>query len=84
VRIRIVLYSTLREKLPAESRGRTELDLPEGSPVRLVMDQLQLPAGVAWALNGSLERDPTLKLNDGDELQFFRVGAGGTILSRLE
>ncbi len=77
MRVRIVLYSTLREKLPPEARGRAELELDDGCPVSQVLERLELPAGIAWALNGSLERNPDLALQDGDELQFFRVGAGG-------
>jgi sulfur carrier protein ThiS len=78
MRVRVVLYSTLREKLPPEARGRAELALEDGSSVKRVMEQLDLPSSVAWALNGNLERDVDLRLKDGDELQFFRVGAGGS------
>ncbi len=78
MRVRVVLYSTLREKLPAEARGRADLVLENGSSVKHIIEQLGLPSGVAWALNGNLERDVDLNLKDGDELQFFRVGAGGS------
>jgi hypothetical protein len=77
VRVKVVLYSLLRDRLPPEARGRAELELPDNSPAAAVFERLHLPAGVAWALNGSIERDASIALKDGDELQFFRVGAGG-------
>jgi hypothetical protein len=77
MRVSIILYSYLREKLPPETRGRTVLELPEGSCVADAFRQLDLPAALAWSLNGSLQRDQSLPLHDGDELQAFRQGAGG-------
>ncbi len=77
MRIRVVLYSYLREKLPPEKKGRTEMELPEGSTAGDVFRTLDLPTGVAWAINGNIERDLTKGLADGDEVRVFRQGAGG-------
>lgn len=77
MRVKVVLYSYLREKLPAGANGRTELELPEGSPVAAVFERLDLPGQVAWAVNGVAQRDTSLTLRDGDEVRVFRQGAGG-------
>ncbi len=77
MKISVILHSTLREKLPPEARGRTVLELKPGSSVSEVFTRLDLPEGFAWALNGNLQRDQTIQLDEGDEIRIFRVGAGG-------
>ena len=77
MRIQVILYSYLRERLPAEANGHVELDLPDGSPVAAVFERLDLPRQVAWAVNGTAQRDFGLVLRDGDEVRVFRQGAGG-------
>ncbi len=77
MRIRVILYSYLREKLPAEFNGRAELELPDGSPAAALFEQLELPRQVAWAVNGVATRDFDRTLHDGDEVRVFRQGAGG-------
>lgn len=78
MQITVILHSILREKLPPEARGRVIIDLPPESVVADVFRRLNLPAGVAWALNGELARDLNLLLHEGDELRVFRIGAGGS------
>jgi sulfur carrier protein ThiS len=75
--VKVILHSTLRDKLPAQAHGRTDLDLPEGSTVTDVVKRLELPQNLAFAVNGMIERDFLHRLQDGDELRFFRPGAGG-------
>lgn len=41
MRIRVILYSYLRENLPADTNGRAELDLPDGSPAGLIFEQIE-------------------------------------------
>ena len=77
MRIRVILYSYLRERLPSEANGHVELDLPDGSPVAAVFERLDLPRQVALAVNGMAQRDFGLVLRDGDEVRVFRQGAGG-------
>lgn len=77
VRIQVVLHSYLREKLPAQAKGRVALDLPEGATVADVFHRLGLPEQAAWSVNGVLQRDLSLRLAEGDELRVFRQGAGG-------
>ncbi|HVN53483.1 MAG TPA: hypothetical protein VMT46_04060 [Anaerolineaceae bacterium] len=77
IRVSVVLYSILREKLPPEARGRATLELPVGSRVADLFRHLDLPETSPWALNGALERDKERVLQDGDQFQAFRQGAGG-------
>jgi hypothetical protein len=77
IRVTVILHSVLREKLPAETRGRTVLELGDEARVKDVILSLDLPAHVAFALNEQLERDLERPLHDGDSLRFFRTGAGG-------
>ncbi len=77
MRIRVILYSYLREKLPVDANGRVELDLPDGSAAGVIFEQLSLPRQVAWAVNGISQHNLHLILHDGDEVRVFRQGAGG-------
>ena len=76
--VRVILHSYLREKLPAETRGRTVLDLPDGASAGDLFRLLDLPETAAWAVNGDLNRDLSLILHENDEVRVFRAGAGGS------
>lgn len=77
MRVNVILHSILREKLPAEARGRAALEFPEGALVRDVFARLDLPAGALWAVNEQVDKNLDRPLADGDTLRFFRPGAGG-------
>jgi sulfur carrier protein ThiS len=77
MKLHVVLHSYLREKLPAEARGEVDLEMPEGSTVADVMAKLGLPEQVVCAINRQLERNRQKLLQEGDEVRFFRPGAGG-------
>lgn len=74
---KVVLYALLREKLPPAARGRADLELPEGSTIQDVIAKLDLPVGSVCAVNEQIERDTSRRLQDGDELRFFRASSGG-------
>jgi molybdopterin converting factor small subunit len=73
----VVLHSYLREKLPAEAKGQALLELEEGARIGDVIEKLDLPKMVVFALNNQIERDRQRSLKDGDLVRFFRPGAGG-------
>lgn len=75
--IRVVLFGVFREKLPPEARGRTTVELPQGSPLRAVLEHFNLPPNAACAVNGQLEPDCERMLQEGDEVQVFRQAGGG-------
>ena len=77
IRIKVTLHSYLKEYLPPEKDGHTELELPEGTSIANVALQLGLPALKAAAVNETIERDHQRILQDGDHLRFLRPGAGG-------
>jgi hypothetical protein len=77
MKVRVILHSYLREKLPAESMGRAEIELPPQSCIGDLFNLLGISLPVSWSLNGRLERDLSLILQDGDEVRVFRQGAGG-------
>lgn len=77
IRVRVILHSVLRELLPEETGGKTDLDLLEGSSILDVAHKLNLPDHYNVSVNNKLERDHHRELRDGDELRFFRPSAGG-------
>ena len=77
--IKIVLYSILRQKLPSEARGRTTLDLPEGSTLRDLVTRMDFKIPVVCALNGQIERDLMYQLKAGDEVHILRPSGGGSL-----
>ncbi|MDD5466485.1 MAG: MoaD/ThiS family protein [Anaerolineales bacterium] len=77
MQIKVVLYATFREKLPPEARGRTTLELPEGSRIADVLERLDIRVAAQCAVNGELERDRTRQLKDQDEVRIFRSAGGG-------
>ena len=77
MKFRIILYSTLREKLPTAQHGRTELDLPDGCTIHDAVRYLDLSGVFICAVNGRVERNLHRPINENDELRFFRPGSGG-------
>lgn len=78
MRFKVILYSTLRDKLPAENQGGIELDLPDGCTISDVIVQLNLSPPFLCAVNGQIERNTQRLIQDKDELRFFRPGSGGS------
>jgi len=75
--IKVVLFGIFREKLPPEARGKTNLELPEGSSLRTVLEHFGLPLHATCAVNGQLEPNRERILQEGDEVQVFRPAGGG-------
>ncbi|NPV86794.1 MAG: MoaD/ThiS family protein [Anaerolineae bacterium] len=75
--LKITLHGVLREKLPAEARGKTCISMPEGTTIADVIGYLGLSDAVVASVNDVLTRDRGTRLKDGDALRFFRPGAGG-------
>ncbi len=77
IEIHIRLFGILRDKLPAEAKGRTTLSLPNGSTVRDVLAHFDVQHVVSFAVNEEVDLDETHTLNDGDRVEVFRISAGG-------
>ncbi len=77
MQIKVVLHSVLRDRLPKEANGQTELTLPENGTAADVFTQLKIPNSMWCAVNGSAEGDPSRPLRDGDVVDvFMRLGGG--------
>ena len=77
MQVQIHLHGILRDKIPAEKRGRTTLTLPENANVQDVLDHFDLHRIVSIAVNDEIEIHPDHPLSDGDCVELFRVAGGG-------
>ena len=71
------LYSILREKLPAEARGRATLELEAGSTVADIIELFEIKRRVVVGVNGAYEREHSHPVQDGDEVTIFSAVSGG-------
>ena len=74
--INLTLHGILRDYLPRQSKGKSQLNLPEGTTVAEVVEQLKIKQTVSAAVNGA-QVDPEYVLNHEDDLQMFRMIGGG-------
>lgn len=77
MQIKVVLYATLRDKLPRGNKGVTMLELPKGSTINNILEKLDIDIMVKCSVNGEIARDNTRILKDGDEVRVFRPIGGG-------
>ena len=78
ITIHVRLHGILRDKIPAEAKGRTTLSLPDGSTVAAVFEQFSLRSSVEVAINEEIVDNQDTPLQDGERLEFFRAAAGGS------
>jgi sulfur carrier protein ThiS len=77
MKVDIQLYSVLREKLPIDARGRTVLELEDGSTIEDLLIKLDIERKVVISVNGVQEPDKTRLLQDGDKIKLFSSVSGG-------
>ena len=77
MKFKVILYSTLRDKLPPENNGRIELELPDSYTISDVIKLLDLSGVFICTANGQIERNTKRLIREKDELRFFRPGSGG-------
>jgi sulfur carrier protein ThiS len=75
--IRLQLFSILREKLPAEAKGRADLQMDEGSTLADLLEEFSITRRVVISVNGEHEPDRSRELQDGDEIKLFSSISGG-------
>lgn len=74
--VHLTLHGILRDHLPRQAKGKTTLTLPPGARVADVLQQFKLSSTVSAAVGGAqVEHDHVLQ--DGDDLQLFRMLGGG-------
>lgn len=71
------LHGILRERLPAEARGKVSLELQEGARLADVLLALGIETHFRVARNGTVIEDLSELLTDGDQIDVFRPAAGG-------
>jgi sulfur carrier protein ThiS len=74
--IKLSLHGILRDYLPKQAKGQATLTLPDGATVADVVQQLKIKQNVSAVVNG-VEVEQSHILQSGEELQLFRLIAGG-------
>ena len=75
--IHLQLFSILRDILPPELKGRTVIQLNEGSTLKDLLSELDINRRVAISVNDKHERDRSRVLEDGDQVKIFTSVGGG-------
>ena len=78
IEIHIHLHGALRDKLPAQAKGRTTLSLPDNTTLTAVLEQLSLHRHIEVAINDEIVDNQEIPLQDGDRVELFRPAAGGS------
>ena len=74
--IQLTLHGILRDQLPRQAKGKTTLTLPPGATVADVLQQFKLKSTVQAAVGG-VQVEHSQVLQEGDDLQLFRMIGGG-------
>ena len=75
--IYLQLYSILREKLPANTKGRAVMQIDEGTTLADLLRELGIERRVVISVNNVQEQDKSRQLNDGDVIKIFASISGG-------
>jgi molybdopterin converting factor small subunit len=76
IRVEINMHGNLRRFLP-DGISSIQLDLPDGTTVRNVVDQLRAENDIWLASIGNMVVPLSTELNNGAELDLFPVLEGG-------
>jgi sulfur carrier protein ThiS len=74
--VKVTLHGILRDYLPRQAKGRTTLELAEGTTIEAVVQRLEIKQNVSAAIDG-IEVQNSHVLQNGEELHLFRLIAGG-------
>jgi sulfur carrier protein ThiS len=74
--VNVTLHGILRDYLPRQAKGKTTLNLPEGATIADAIRQLKIKQTVTAAVGG-IQAKTSDGLQDGDDLQLFRMVGGG-------
>ena len=74
--VKLTLHGILRDYLPGQAKGKTTLNLPAGTTVADVVEQLKIKQTVTAAVDG-VQVETGYVLKNGDNLQLFRMIGGG-------
>ncbi len=74
--VKLTLHGILRDYLPRQAKGKATLNLPAGTTVAEVVEQLKIKQTVTAAVDG-VQVETGYVLKNGDNLQLFRMIGGG-------
>ncbi len=74
--VKVTLHGILRDYLPRQAKGKMALTLPEGTTINDVLQQLNIKQTISAAVGG-VQVETNHVLQDGDDLQMFRMIGGG-------
>lgn len=77
MQISVKLYGTLRDHLPAETKGKSVIKLAEGATIDELVTMLGIDHDVLTAINGKHQSTNTAVLKEGDAVTVFEMTAGG-------
>lgn len=75
--IHVKLHGILRDKLPVEQKGKTDIELQDGNSIADLFTHLGISRRVEIAINEEIEIDTTYVLVDGDQVHLFTAIGGG-------
>lgn len=75
--IHVKLHGILRDKLPVEQKGKTDIELQDGNSIADLFSHLGISRRVEIAINEEIEIDTTHVLVDGDQVHLFTAIGGG-------
>jgi sulfur carrier protein ThiS len=76
--VQVKLFSRFRQLLPREARGEAEVQVPDGTTVAGLLEQLGVQGRVQLvSVNDEPEPDRERVLSDGDRVRVFPFGVGG-------
>ena len=75
--VHVRLHGIMRDRLPAEAKGRAELDLAKDATVQDVIAHFHLDGHLEAAVNEEVTDDWGRPLTEGDVIDVFRPAAGG-------
>lgn len=78
MKVEVRLFANLRDNYPKESKGVLTVELPRGSTVGNLIENLNLPDGLPLIVMINGKRQPeTALLNDNDRVGIFPPVGGG-------
>ncbi len=77
MRVSVHLHGILRDRLPPETKGRTELELPDSATVGDLLANLGIERRVIVAVNGHTRVPEGQVLQEGDQVVIYTPVGGG-------
>ena len=77
MRVHVRLFGQLRDRFPAEQKGKGVLELESDALVQDVLDALRIDDYVVIAVNDEQDSSRDTRLSEDDNVMIFEMAAGG-------